>query len=272
MVEKMTLAPAGPHERQAADSVGDASEERMRRALEQLGSGSSHSSGQQASGQQGSGQQGSGQRAASRRPARPQPEPQQASRKHRFVQDGEVQVVHVQGRRERAQRTAAQQLFPALAAEARQAPAPAEQQDGLAEEQGRRERTDRALQESQAQAAALQTKLAHAELALDEARARHQADAETIESLLGRINKQEARSASLSSELDEARQQIKNLEAELLEERQARAAAPVGKLRTTPARPRALAKSTRSVAKAEKLRTEDEPEPEPVKWWLGKKD
>lgn len=280
MAEKITLAPGRLHERQAADSAaGDPSEDRMRRALEQLGGGS----GQGSSGHNSSGHNGGRSNGAYGARSTTESQSQTGARKHRFVQDGDVPVTHVQARRERGQRAAAQAAFPAaFTAEGK----PHESQDALTEEQGLRQRAERALQEAQALIATLKTKLGHAELALDETRARHQADAEAIAALQAQVQEQAARSASLQTSLDEVEQQRHGLETTLDEERQVHRAALTARAKPksqseTPAIPAAaspaprarnVAKSTRSVARSEKLRVADLQEPEPVKWWLNKKD
>jgi hypothetical protein len=163
--------------------------------------------------------------------------------KRRFVSDGEVPVVVVQGRREFGNRTTA----PAITSPVNRLDAA---QAALGAEREAREAADRSLAEAQAVIRELQTKLGHASLAREELRAavqradaaRQAAEAALAPERDARLAAEEAVKAA-SGAHDTAEERVR-------EPRPARAAALRGRpARTVPA-------------------TELEDEPEPVQWWL----
>jgi hypothetical protein len=161
--------------------------------------------------------------------------------KRRFVSDGEVPVVVVQGRREFGNRTTA----PAVTSPVNRLDAA---QAALAAEREAREAAERALAEAQAVIHELQTKLGHAALAREELRAAAQrADAARQAAETALAAERDARLAA-----EDAVKAASNAPAEhrLREPRPARTSAPRGRpARKIPA-------------------TELEDEPEPVQWWL----
>jgi hypothetical protein len=267
MTDKLTLASDKPHDQQAAaSSEADHSEDRMRRALEQLGGSS---------------------------PGRTHHAPPSAhetfatTRKHRFVQDGDVQVTHVQGRRDRGARSASPTPFAAPEAKLNDA------QDALAEERGLRQRAERAAQDAQALIATLQTKLGHSEIALSEARDTMQAHAEATSKLQSELQSHDEQIKSLQIQLAAIGAERDRLGQDLAQvvgaqqnaARQTTQAfemppikAPAGKapaakaavLNGTPTRK--ISRLTRSVAQIQKARDPNAEEPQPVKWWLGNKE
>jgi hypothetical protein len=238
-------------ERDAENGAADQSETRMRRALDML-SGPSRA---------GTRPHGNG--------------PAGAPRRHRFVQDGEVQVVHVTPHRERVN---------AFGQPADAAPA-----QSVNEERAARERAERALEVAQVTIRTLQTKLGHAELSLREAL--EQAASREKLSAADRAGHDELRAALdvavRAGEMAERRQ--RQLEAELAELRAARlrdgaapaavdapVKRPVGRPRKVPAPdpvvPAVPKKRGRPPTKHLKaVQAEPAAEPEPVKWWLTSK-
>jgi hypothetical protein len=217
-------------------------------------------------------------------PARPQSDrgPQQVRqrvpeagtphRRHRFVQDGEVPVVHV-GRRPEGTGDPLPQGFNRLqAAEAA----------GQAERTGR-ERAERALQAAQAATHELQTKLGHAELALAEAQAQAKSRAAELEALRAADLQREMRLSAAEDGRRSAEQASLAANAALEVERQARraaeqAAADAAALSKTPraASPQDEKTQTDTVTRKTRAtkRVTAQPaarEPQPVKWWLPSK-
>jgi hypothetical protein len=163
--------------------------------------------------------------------------------KRRFVSDGEVPVVVVQGRREFGNRTTA----PAITSPVNRLDAA---QAALAAEREAREAAERSLSESQAIIRELQTKLGHAALTREELRAAGQrADAARQAAETALAAEREARMAAedavkaASNAHDDAEERVR-------EPRLARTTAPRGRpARKVPA-------------------TELQDDPEPVQWWL----
>jgi hypothetical protein len=255
MTDKLTLAADKPHDQQASSaSPAEDSEDRMRRALEQLGGGSSPGGRSQAG-------------AASAHEVFP------SSRKHRFVQDGDVVVTHVQSRRDRSGRSAPGVAPAASAPESRRQVTP----DALAEERGLRLRAERAAQEAQGVVGTLQTKLRHCEIALGEARdatqAQVQLHAETVAKLQAELQAHVEQVRLLQDKLDRAEEERRKLDQALPVEQHLVVAGSLA-AKPTPARApaRKISRLTRSVAQSQKARDPDAEEPQPVKWWLGNKE
>ena len=266
MTDKLTLT--GETLRDQQDTIAsqlEQPEDRMRRALEQLGGGSSNTGRVPRSGSPGESFSG--------------------SRKHRFVQDGDVTVTHVQTRRDRAPRSATAAAADATFSGSR---------DPLAEERGLRLRAERAAQEAQSAVAALQTKLGHAEIALSEARNAAQSQAAAIIRLQTELQGQDTQILALQERLDAGETERQKLA-------QKREAMPVAEAQATPmqatpmqatpmqaapmqAAPsqapktlraagpaRKMSKATRSVLQSQKALGSEAGEPQPIKWWLSKK-
>jgi hypothetical protein len=234
--------------------------------------------------------------ATSRKPQAFTPGPQ---RKHRFVQDGEVKVVHLSLPKERPREAAAAE----------------------AEQRGQRERAERVVQEHQAMLRGLQTKLAHAEIALREALQRANVQAEAANAARAELAAMRAelqtadkarlsleqrlvdQRAALEAEFDRLRQEAAQVvpapppPAAEVSEPVAEASGPAARPRAASAKPRqkaakprqsttkqrpAAAKPRQTTAKAGKAAAKPRqprprpPEPpeseqEPVKWWLNTK-
>ena len=170
-------------------------------------------------------------RSAQQRPAQPRPEqvrPEQARARHRFVRDGEVPVVVVNGH-------GASEAAPNGQAAGLQAKL-------LAEQQARSE-VERSLAEAQATVRSLRAQLAHAELAHAEALAAERRAREAAETALRDATA--ARGAA---------------------ERRPRGAAPVPAADVPTAEP--TSKRTRAAKSARKVGVKPAREPKPVKWWL----
>lgn len=164
-----------------------------------------------------------------------------ATRRHRFVQDGDVPVTVVRPRGD----LASDPLRPSAASPVNRLDA---LQESLAVETAARGSAERALEEAQSTIRTLQTKLSHLELARDEAVAMAQSRADEIAAL----SAEKAATAVLPDEVsptpepDAARPKL--------------VAAPVEAL-DAPKEPRpARGRRPKPV--------EVEPEPEPVKWWI----
>jgi hypothetical protein len=161
-----------------------------------------------------------------------------APRKHRFVQDGEVQVVHLSLPKERT----------------REVPQAA---DNL---RAGREAADRALLDAQAMVRGLQTKLAHAEIAVREAEHRYKEQREAATAARAELATVRAQASAADQARVALEQQLADQRASLQAEidrlkQQAQAAMPAPK----PRKPRV------------KLQAPPETEQEPVKWWLTPK-
>ena len=254
MTDKLTLASDKPRDQDASDiSEAGHSEDRMRRALEQLGGGSS---------------------AARTHHAPPSAHDAfNTTRKHRFVQDGDVQVTHAQVRRDRGVR--AQSPPPEIKLNGAQ--------DALAEERGLRQRAERVAQDAQAMIATLQTKLRHGEIALGEARDAIQAHAEATAKFQAELHASDEQIKSLQIQLaaTEAERdrldQTASRQSSFQQSPQAYDLPPVkvpavraSITKATPARK--ISRLTRSVAQIQKSRDPNAEEPQPVKWWLGEKE
>jgi hypothetical protein len=223
------------------------------------------------------------------RPASPAPNRQAdrfgpAGHKRRFVQDGEVPVTVLHGRREHAADAPTNRLEAAETA--------------AASEHMAREKAERALAEAQAVIHDLQTKLGHANLAqaeLQEAARREREAVTAIREELGLKAEQlaaaeeahaaaELRLAAAEEEYSAeraARMQAEQLVADaekaregaerLLQELGPHGMDPVDLPAQRPERPAATVArvpKVRSVARAVAPPTSDEAEPEPVQWWL----
>ena len=105
-----------------------------------------------------------------------------AARKHRFVQDGEVQVVHLPLQKDRPNAERPRDAAPL---------------SGIDPRAGQN-RPDRALQDAQAAIRGMQTKLAHAEIALSEAVQRANVQAEAVSA--ARAELQQARAETRLAE------------------------------------------------------------------------
>lgn len=164
-----------------------------------------------------------------------------ATRRHRFVQDGDVPVTVVRARGDHA----ADPLRPPTTSPVNRLDA---LQESLAAETSARAGAERALEEAQSSIRTLQTKLSHLELARDEAVTLAYARAEEI--------------AALSAEVASAA---------VLAEPAPSAPEPMT-TKTKPAAACAEAVESPKVARVARGRrpkpVEVEPEPEPVKWWI----
>src|ERR1700692_2628066 len=163
--------------------------------------------------------------------------------KRRFVSDGEVPVVVVQGRREFGNRTTA----PAITSPVNRLDAA---QAALAAEREAREAAERSLSEAQAMIRELQTKLGHAALTREDLRAAGQrADAARQAAETALAAEREARIAAEDA-MKAASNAHDSAEERVREPRPARTTAPRGRpARKVPA-------------------TELQDDPEPVQWWL----
>jgi DNA repair exonuclease SbcCD ATPase subunit len=160
-------------------------------------------------------------------------------RGRRFVKDGEVPVVVLNGSARESPAGAAPPTSRIVALEA-----------ALKAERQAHERAEHALREAQAGIGRLETKLAHAEMAHAEALAAERRARETAEETLG--DSQAAR-AALEAKLAELESRLAQAQARPARARRAEAASAAAH---APGEPR------RQAPKAA------EKEPEPVKWWL----
>ena len=151
---------------------------------------------------------------ASQLPRHRVPEPGSPHRRHRFVQDGEVPVVHVSRRAEATGDPLSQGSNRLQAAEAA----------GQAERAGR-ERAERALHAAQATMHELQTKLGHAELALAEAQAEARNRVGELEELRAVGLERDLRLGAAEDACRSAEQAAQAAKTALEDERQARRAA-----------------------------------------------
>jgi hypothetical protein len=205
-------------------------------------------------------------------------------RKRRFVQDGEVPVIVVQGRREHSGEQGG-----ALSSRLERAEAAANA------ERTARLRAEKSLQEALAAVRDLRTKHAHAEMASTEAHEAARAHAVEAQSLREAVRDREQRLASAEAANAATDERLATLEAALSAERSARKAAekalskalearsPVKKQPTAPpARTRAnrngKATADQATVAAKRSRAAQGAavsspaprarEPQPVKWWL----
>ena len=200
------------------------------------------------------------------------PEGGSPHRRHRFVQDGEVPVVHVSRRAEAAGDPLSQGFNRLQAAEAA----------GQAERHGR-ERAERALQAAQATVHELQTKLGHAELALAEAQAQARSRLAELEELRAASLERDLRLNAAEGACRSAEQAAQAAEAALENERQTRRAAeqaaaeaPASSKRTRAASPSDEGEPTSTTGRKPRAAKRASPppaarEPQPVKWWLASK-
>ena len=185
------------------------------------------------------------------------------TRRHRFVQDGEVPVTVLRGRSEapdalHQQAASAINRLDAL-------------QHALNDEQAARERVERSLEEAQAVIRDLRTKLAHMELARDEAAAAVRAR----QALAAAVVEQTPPSAPRVP-VAEIEVRVPRLAKATVAERavpeptvaaQALPLSPVQPARTPQVLPRPVAPKRAARAAA----VEPQEEPQPVKWWLKSK-
>ncbi len=206
---------------------------------------------------------------ASQLPRNRVPEPGGPHRRHRFVQDGEVPVVHVSRRAEITGDALPQGSNRLQAAEAA----------GQAERAGR-ERAERALHAAQAIMRELQTKLGHAELALAEAQAEARKRAAELEELRAAGLERDLRLGAAEDACRSAEQAAQSARAALEGERQARRAAEqasdealTGSKKAPAASPSDEGGQSGTTARKPRAakRIASQPaarEPQPVKWWL----
>lgn len=160
----------------------------------------------------------------------PQQRPEDARQRHRFVRDGEVPVVVVNGRKEQDNNPSGDPRIAAM-------------QAVVASEKAARALADRALQEAQATIQTLQTRLAHVELAHSEALAAERARREQAERAL-----QDSRAPR-----ERAQPEQRNI------------AAPAASEPRKRGRPKKIAPTAPST---KATRVKKAREPQPVKWWL----
>lgn len=185
---------------------------------------------------------------------RPQPRFDQERRGRRFVRDGEVPVIVVNGSRDGGS-DPARPVNRAAAAEA-----------ALRTERAAREHAERSLSEALANLQGLRTQLVHADMSHAESLAAEREARAYAEMALTDAN---ATVAALQARLDEA-QRAQDLAAE-------KAAARVVERTVMPPRPRGRPRkvlaASATIHKAaptvsHEVTEVDEAEPEPVKWWL----
>lgn len=196
-------------------------------------------------------------------------------RRRRFVNDGEVPVVLVHGRRNLAEDAGA-----SLSARVEIA------ENAAAAERAARVEAERVLEETRVLVRDLQTKLGHAGLALNEAGEAARASAAEAEALRTTIGQLEERLLAEESAKVAAEQALRATEAALAAERIARrdAARTAAGSREKAEKRSAKKTATRPVArrakpatktplrsprkKAKTATSKQEPEPQPVKWWI----
>jgi chromosome segregation ATPase len=171
---------------------------------------------------------------------------------HRFVQDGEVKVVVLQGRRDHASQEGHLRA-PVNRLEAAET--------ALKAEREARERAERALADTQAIVQDLQTKLGHTALALDELR----------EAVRAAEAERQSAEAALAAEGD-ARQKAE----EALQQIRARRAVKTVSTASQPTEDMPLSDAAEAAVRVKTANRpvqthHSEPEPEPVKWWLKPK-
>lgn len=163
-----------------------------------------------------------------------------ATRRHRFVQDGDVPVTVVRPRGDHASDPLRPAASPVNRLDALQ--------ESLAVEAAARASAERALEEAQSTIRTLQTKLSHLELARDEAVAMAQSRADEIAAL----SVEKAAAAVLPDEVL------------LTPEPEAAGSWVVA----APAELSDAPRATRPARSRRPKPAEVEPEPEPVKWWI----
>lgn len=205
--------------------------------------------------------------------------------KRRFVQDGEVPVTVLNGRRDHPADAPTNRLEAAESA--------------LAAEHAARERAERALAEAQAQVHDLQTKLGHASLAQTEVQEAARRDHEATLALRAELREMTERAEAAEAARARAEERLAVAEEEFSEERAARLEAeraqrdaeqardnaerllqeldgtsgpvdlPARRPGRRPGSTAAAAAKSRAVVHAAAAPAEaNEPEPEPVQWWL----
>lgn len=222
------------------------------------------------------------------RPA-PSPAPRQADRftgghahKRRFVQDGEVPVTVLHGRRDHPADAPQNRLEAAEAA--------------LNHERALREKAERALAEANAAIHDVQTKLGHANLAQAEVQSSMRRDQETIAALRAELREMSERAAAAEAATAKAMERAVLVEEEFAAEHEVRlelehklrvaemarqdaeqlmqeldlnSSGPIDLPARRPGRPPKLtADGKPRIARSRAVRSPDEPEPEPVQWWL----
>jgi hypothetical protein len=188
--------------------------------------------------------------------------------KRRFVQDGEVPVFVIQGRRGQG----GHQAEPRLATNASPVNRLDVAENALRTEREARERAERILAEVQSTVHDLQTALGHAVLARDEARAaaqQAQLEKQQAEAVLAgereALEQAEAASRQAAVRLEVVEQNLRELKSERRSERRADAVKPSRSVAEAPVAAPAARKPAAAKAAAPRKR---EPEPKPVKWWI----
>jgi hypothetical protein len=222
------------------------------------------------------------------RPA-PSPAPRQTDRfagghahKRRFVQDGEVPVTVLHARRDHPADAPQNRLEAVEAA--------------LNHERALREKAERALAEANATIHDIQTKFGHANLANAELQSAARRDHETIAALRAELREMSERTSAAETAQAKAEERVLLIEEEFAAEREARlelehklrmaeiardsaeqlvreldldSNGPIDLPARRPGRPpKAAAEGKPRSARIRANRSADEPEPEPVQWWL----
>lgn len=165
--------------------------------------------------------------------------------RHRFVQDGEVQVTHITGLRDNDASNVSRARIATL-------------ESTLVTEQAARSRAETAVQAGLAQIHAIETKLAHVEMAAKdtiqtERKARIDAESALAAAVAGR---EEAllRVAELTESIRQLNESVKQLQTETTKVKE-------------PAKPVVRVPKVRAAPRAKTPRVK---EPQPVKWWISK--
>jgi hypothetical protein len=199
----------------------------------------------------------------------------QGVHRRRFVQDGEVPVTVVRRDNADAAHAGAGQAGPTSSRLQRVEAA-------LAAETAGRERAERALHEAQAALQASQTKMGHNDLAKNEAVAASKRHAEEVVSLKEELSAATERLHELEARTHEQEEELRNVRAELMEDRRGRklaerllreategaALGPTHQPRDMAARAQVEHVAPRRGRPPIVRAAEPEEEAEPVKWWL----
>ena len=229
---------------------------------------------------------GAPRRPEQERPAA-QPAPRQNERfgaahghKRRFVQDGEVPVTVLHGRKEHGTDGSQGKLEAVEAA--------------LAAEQGHRSKVERALAEANATVHDLRTKLGHANLSQSDLQAATKRDHEAVAALRAELREMSERVLACEASQARAEERATLVEEEFAAEHEARLEAehnlrlaeiarneaeqmlrdlnndgPIDLPARRPGRvPKPAADGKPRPVRTRVVRSPDEPEPEPVQWWL----
>ena len=201
-------------------------------------------------------------------PSRPAERHMPDGQKRRFVQDGEVPVFVMQGRR-----GSGGQIEPRLASNSSPVNRLEVAETALRTEREAREKAERILGEAQASVRELQTALGHAVLARDEARhAAQRAEVEKQQAEAALASETEARELAETA-TRQAEAKFEAAEQSLVELKRVKKIARVAAIRPEPELPLAPPVAApvarkRAVAKAAVAPRKREPEPKPVKWWI----